>query len=112
MKLKPLLPTLREKKRYLAFEILASTEFSWQEIKTAVHKAIAMHIGRVGLAEAGMLFVEHNKNKAVLRTSHTTLNTIKAALLFITEINNQRVIVRSIAASGMLAKAVDHIKEV
>ena len=109
MKLKPLLPTLREKKRYLAFEVLASKECSWQEIKTAVSEAIAAHIGRTGLADAGLLFVKHNKNKAVLRTSNTTLRSVKAALLFIKEINSQRVIVRSIIASGMLNKAVETI---
>ncbi len=110
MKLKPLLSTLREKKRYLAFEVLAEKPLAWHDIKTALREAIALHIGTKGLAEAGLLFVKYNKNKGVLRTSHTTLNSVRAALIFMKEINKQRVIVKSIKASGMLHKAAAYMK--
>ncbi|PIN79888.1 hypothetical protein COV16_01880 [Candidatus Woesearchaeota archaeon CG10_big_fil_rev_8_21_14_0_10_34_8] len=126
-KLKPLLPSLREKKRYLAFEVIvkeqslfsegnnikksrfrhiSKKQISWLDIKIAVKEAIHKHIGRTGLADAGILFVKNNSNKAVLRTSNNTLNKVKASLIFIKKINNDSVIVRTITASGVLNKAV------
>lgn len=110
MATKILLPTLRERKRYLAFEVLAEKEVQWNSVKKAIMLAMKDYVGINGLAEAGLLFVKNNQNKGLLRVSHTSLNKIKAALIFITQIDNQRVIVRSLAASGMLNKAANAIK--
>ncbi len=104
-KLKPLLPTLREKKRYLAFEVISGEVIPWKEIKGSVSSAIADHIGRLGLASAGLIFVKNNKNKVVLRVSHTMLTQVRQALMFIKQIHGRPVIVQSITASGMLHKA-------
>ena len=108
--MKPLMPTLRERKRYLAFEVLAKKECSWNAIKQAVRAALQKYVGIDGAAKAGVLFVKNNKNKAVLRVAHTSLNTVRAAFVFITEIEKQKVIVKSIGASGMLHKAVKYIE--
>ncbi len=109
MATKLLLPTLRERKRYLAFEVLVEKEVSWNFIKGVILNAVKEYVGIDGLARAGLLFVKNNKNKGILRTTHTSLNKIKAALILIKEINNQRVIVRSISASGMLNKAMKYV---
>lgn len=108
-----LLPTQRERKRYLAFEVLAQKEqkeMQWNSVKRAITAAVKEYIGVDGLAQTGLLFVKNNQNKGLLRTSHTMLNQVKAALIFITEIDNHKVIVRSLAASGMLNKAAAKIK--
>lgn len=106
---KPLLPVLRERKRYLAFEVLAQKEIEWHNIKKALIAGLKDYIGIDGLSNAGVLFVKNNKNKGVLRTTHTYLNKVRASLVFITHINNNPVIVKSIGASGMLNKAVKYI---
>lgn len=110
MKLKPLLPTLRERKRYLAFEVLADKELSWHAIKQAIVTGVRDYIGMYGLAEAGLLFVKYNKNKGVLRVSHTMLNKVRAAFMFISVIDATPVIIKSIKASGMLNKTVNYIQ--
>jgi ribonuclease P/MRP protein subunit POP5 len=104
-KLKPLLPTLREKKRYLAFEVINGSDLDTKEIRHSIDTAITQHLGREGMAKAGLLFVKQNKNKGVLRVSHTMLNEVRQAILFITKIQEKRVIVRSLVASGVLNKA-------
>ena len=110
MATKMLLPTLRERKRYLAFEVLAEKEVQWNSMKRAITAAVKEYVGITGLAETGLLFVKNNQNKGLLRTSHTMLNKVKAAMVFITHIDNQKVIVKSIAASGMLNKAAVHLE--
>lgn len=108
--MKPLMPTLRERKRYLAFEVLAKKECHWQAIKHAVREALHKYVGMDGAAKAGLLFVKNNKNKGVVRVAHTSLNVIRGAFVFITEIEKQKVIVKSIGASGMLHKAMRYIE--
>lgn len=99
-----LLPTLKERKRYLAFEVIAEKELSWESIRKAVTLAIKSYIGLDGMASAGIQFVKNNQNKGILRMNHMYLNKIRASLLFIREIDNQQVIVRSVRASGILNK--------
>ena len=108
-RIKPLLPTLRERKRYLAFEVVADKELSWSAIKKAVFDAMKEYVGIDGISDAGLLFVKNNGNKGILRVSHTSLNKVRAALIFIKNIDSQKVIVKSIGASGMLNKANDYI---
>lgn len=103
------MPTLRERKRYLAFEVVAEKELHWNAIKKAIVDAMKSYVGIDGMSDAGLLFVKNNGNKGILRVSHTSLNKIRAALIFITTIDNQKVMVRSIGASGMLNKANEYI---
>ena len=108
-RIKPLLPTLRERKRYLAFEVLSEKELQWAMIKKAIFDAMKEYVGIDGISDAGLLFVKNNGNKGILRVSHTSLNKVRAALIFIKNIDSQKVIVKSIGASGMLNKANDYI---
>ena len=108
-RIKPLLPTLRERKRYLAFEVLSEKELQWAMIKKAIFDAMKEYVGIDGISDAGLLFVKNNGNKGILRVSHTSLNKVRAALIFIKNIESQKVIVKSIGASGMLNKANDYI---
>ena len=53
------------------------------------------------------VFPEHytTAQRGLVRVSHTGVNDLKASLALITTINDEPVIVRSIGASGILAKA-------
>ncbi len=99
-----LLPTLKDRKRYLAFEVLAEKPLSWESMRKAVTLAVKNYIGLEGMANAGLQFVKNNKNKGIVRMNHDYLNKVRASLLFIREIDNQKVIVKSIRASGILNK--------
>ncbi len=99
-----LLPTLRERKQYLAFEVIADKELSWESIRKAVALAIKNYIGLEGMAHAGIMFVKNNKNKSIMKIQNDYVAKVRASLLFIKEIDNQKVIVKSIRASGMLNK--------
>ncbi|MFA6888269.1 MAG: Rpp14/Pop5 family protein [Candidatus Woesearchaeota archaeon] len=99
-----LLPTLRERKQYLAFEVIADKELSWESTRKAVTMAIKNYIGLEGMSHAGIMFVKNNKNKGIMKIQNNYLTKVRAALLFIKEIDNQKVVVKSIRASGMLNK--------
>ncbi len=109
-KLKPLLPTLKEKKRYLAFEIVSKSKIkAFSSVSKALWGAFLSLFGTRGAAEAGLwVFSEKynsNSQRGLLKVSHRSLDSSRASLAMVTEIESQPVVVRSLGASGILKKA-------
>ncbi len=101
---------MKEKKRYIAFEVLSTTKIpAFSEISKAIWNAVHTFAGAKGTAEMGLqLFPEtydKNKQRGLAKVGHRHVNTFKASLTLVEHIDKQPVIVRSIGASGVLAKA-------
>ena len=108
--LRPLLPTLKEKKRYLAFEIISKSKIkAFSEVSKAIWSSTLAFAGTKGTARMGIwVFPEKynpEKQRGLVRVGHRSLDELKASLALIKHIEEQPVIVRSIGASGILAKA-------
>lgn len=103
----PLLPSLKEKKRYIAFEIIAKEKFGFKDVKAALEKALLTYIGLLGTAKAGLqVFPElYQDNQGLVRVEHQFDQHFKASLVLIDQINNQKAVVRSVGSSGILKKA-------
>ena len=105
-KLAPLLPSLKEKRRYLVFEVLTEGKISFEETKDAISQEFTGFLGRLYGAKAGIEFLpDWQEQKGILRVAHTYLDHAKAALALIRKINKKEVIVTSIGVSGTLNKA-------
>lgn len=104
-----LLPSLRQKKRYVVFEIRAEQKFSFVDIKAEVQKALHQFLGYQGMAKASPLLLAERfnepKQRFVVKVSNTFVDELKAALLFCTQINHVPIIIRSLITSGTLKKA-------
>lgn len=104
-----LFPSLRQKKRYVVFEILAERKFSFADIKVEVQQALQQFLGYQGLAKAAPLILverfNESKQRFVVKVSHTFVDELKAALLFCTRIQQTTIIIRSLITSGTLKKA-------
>ena len=109
MKEKPLLPTLREKKRYLVYEILSDYDFDAKEISSSIKLSFKELFGITGLADAGLIFMDKKFNKETkkgfVRVSNESLDQLRASFTFINDINGKKAIVKSVIASGMIHKA-------
>ncbi|MBS3152055.1 hypothetical protein J4230_01455 [Candidatus Woesearchaeota archaeon] len=105
MKQKALLPSLREKKRYLVYEVISESKFSYKDLKEEITKVFRDIFGLEGLARVGLDFVEHSESKGVIRISTKGLDMLKASFCFVRKINKGDVILRSLGVSGMLKKA-------
>ncbi len=109
-KLKPILPSLREKKRYLVFELISKEKV--HDI-SAGSKAIwhysLQFLGQLGAAKAGIIVLNNKWNpdiqRGILKVSHKHVDAVKAALTFADKIDDKDVIFRSIGVSGILKKA-------
>jgi len=107
-RLKTLLPTLKEKKRYLAFEVISKGKKApFSAVSEAIWTATLSFTGSKGAAEMGIhiLSEKYKQNKGLIRVTHNKLEELKASLPLVTHIQNEPVIVRSLGASGILAKA-------
>ena len=110
-KIKPIIPSLREKKRYLLFEVISAKKLDSDDIKLAVNKKLKECLGTFGLAEAGILLV-HDKfeaNQGVLRTNTKSVDKVKMALSLISKVGKEEVQVNTIKVSGILKKVMEPV---
>lgn len=104
-----LMPTLRQKKRYILFEIQAEKQFIVSEVEELVQFALHDFLGQLGLAKASPLFLKerYQDNHFVLKVNHRYVDEVKGAIVLIKKIKNTPIILRSITTSGTLKKATE-----
>ncbi len=105
--IKPLQPSLREKKRYVAFEVICKKNITFNQISKAILDSALRYSGVKGLAEMGLIVLKErfNKNKGIIRVSTRTVNCLKAALTLIKDVDKIPVVFRTLTVSGVLQKA-------
>jgi len=112
-KLKPLIPTLREKKRYLAFEIITkdAINLGFSDVQKAIKESFKDLYGQTGEGDAGiiMLSKKYKNNKGVIRVNNKYVDKLKLSLAMIKEINKNEAIIRSLTSSGMVRIAAEKI---
>ena len=109
-KLKPILPSLREKKRYLVFEVVSKEKINDAEsVSNAVWNCSLQFLGQLGAAKAGIMVLGNKWNsslqRGIIKVNHKNVDALKASLVFANKIGNNDVIFRSIGVSGILRKA-------
>lgn len=101
--MKPILPSLREKKRYILYEVIAEKLLKAEAIRAAINQGLLRFLGELGCAKAGIMFIETKENKGILRVDNTMVDHVKTSLSLIKEINESKVIIRTTRVSGTLA---------
>ncbi|MBI3035858.1 hypothetical protein HYY71_06065 [Candidatus Woesearchaeota archaeon] len=109
-KLKPILPSLREKKRYLVFEVISKERIEDPgKISNAVWNCSLKFLGLLGAAKAGIMVLSNkwdsSLQRGIIKVSHKHVDAVKAALAFAGKIDNADIIFRSLGVSGILRKA-------
>ena len=109
-KIKPLLPSLREKKRYLAYEVISKNRFyDAFAVNKAILEAARDFLGISGMSRAGILPINDkwnaNLQRGIMRVNNKHVDNLKASLIFVKNINGKDAIVKSVGASGILRKA-------
>lgn len=111
-KQKTLLSSLKERKRYLAFEILSEQPINdYMAARDDIVAQTVDFIGELGTAEAGIWFIDERwdvKNqRGLIRVNNCSVDKLKTALSLVEKLNSQRVLVRSLGVSGILNKAAE-----
>lgn len=100
LEMKPLLPTLKEKKRYLVYELESEKVISPHAIIRQVQKIL----GIFDSAKAGLLHISYENKRGVIKTSLESVTKVRAALTLIKEIDASAVRINVIGTSGILNK--------
>ena len=113
-KMKPILPSLKEKKRYIVFEVISDKKVSQREIGDGIRNNIAKFLGELGIAKAGFVLMKDTikGNKGIIRTNVKYQDEVKMALALIKNLGKEKVIVNVIGVSGILKKAKGKFLEV
>lgn len=109
-KLKPILPSLRERKRYLAFEIVSKGKMdNLEAISDTIWESSLEFMGELGTAQAGIMFLKDKYNdklkRGLIKVNNRHVNHLKSALMLVNNMNNQDAFIRSVGVSGILKKA-------
>ncbi len=110
-KLKPLLPSLRERKRYVVFEVISKNPIKYaKSLAKAIEQSMLSLAGSLGLSRAGLIFLndkyDTRTQRGVVRVSHTSVDELKCALALTQSVDREAVIIRSVGVSGILKKAL------
>ncbi len=103
--MKSLIPALREKKRYLVFEVISDRDAS--NVTEAIRETMIRLFGEIDVSKAGLMFLESKNNRGVIRVAHNYVDKLKAALVMT---NLENTILRSVYVSGILNKALSEVK--
>lgn len=97
-----MLKTVR--RRYLALEIDSDETFGSKEFMDAVWSAVLKLYGEYGASRASLALIDYDVEKrfAVIRTVHTAVDMIRAALASITKIADKPAAIHIIRVSGTI----------
>ncbi|MDK2907592.1 MAG: ribonuclease protein subunit [Candidatus Woesearchaeota archaeon] len=112
-KIKPLMPSEREKKRYLVLECISEQKFDFPELQSALTQAVRDYIGLLGEAGAGIFFLKNSfemqNQRFIIKVRNNYVDELLGSLALLDNINGNRVIMRSIFCSGTLHKAKEKL---
>lgn len=106
--MRPLLPTLREKHRYLVFEVLSNSKIrAFSAVAKAIMQSSLSFSGTLGVADSGLRVLKWDaqRQRGMLRVNARGLPHTRASLIFVKDIEKKPVAVRTVGVSGILRKA-------
>ena len=107
-----LLPSLKERKRYILFKIESKETFFVVDVKKSVDGAIKDFIGELGISQASPSFLSerYQNNQFIVKVNHKFVNEIVSAIILIKKIKNTPVLLQSVIISGTIKKVSSYTK--
>jgi RNase P/RNase MRP subunit POP5 len=94
----------RERRRYLALNVLSERPFDEREVLDAVQDSVLRLFGEYGASKADIKLIKRvpKKRQLVLRCSHLMLEKVRAAIASTVEMDGKAVAVHVVGISGTL----------
>jgi ribonuclease P/MRP protein subunit POP5 len=104
-KIKRMLPSLKEKKRYIVFQIKSDKKVDFTKIKGEMDYKLKTFLGDLGYGKAGIMIIDGKDDKCVMKVNHKHIDEVRSALILVKDLNNQKVMIQTLGVSGILKKA-------
>jgi len=103
---KPLPPSLRGRRRYLAYQVISEQKILFQDLINTIWHSVLNFLGEFGASEADLWIVrdvyDEKRQVGILRCSHTSVEHIRTALALVQRIGDVRVIIKVLGVSGTI----------
>ncbi len=99
-KIKSLLPSLREKTRYIKYDVITDSEISHKDVQDEIHKTLLSFLGQLGTAKAGVIMLNNN----IIRVNAKYINEVISALTLVKKCKNKNITIKTDKISGVLNK--------
>ena len=100
-----LLPSLREKKRYLAFEIISDGAVSRRDFVDEIDRSASSLLGDIGSSECGLKMLSFDRGVGIIKCVRTKTEHTRAVLATVNRVRGVRVAVHVIGSSGSVKGA-------
>ena len=105
-KLKILLPTLREKTRYIKFQIISEEPVNYSDLESGVWGTLLDFFGELGISETNAWLVKNlydERNQiGVIRCDNKSVTKVISGLGLISRLGDTRVIFKILKVSGTI----------
>lgn len=105
--MKRLLPSLRAKKRYLAFELVSEGQVSRSDLVKEVMSSASSLLGDVTASECDIRVLGFEDWKGIIQCSHTKVKETRASLATLTRVGGKRATLHVLGISGTIKKATE-----
>ena len=105
--MKPYPAAMREKRRYILFEVRSEKKPKASEVRRAVTDEVLSLIGSKGSAEAAYQFIDYDEKtmKGIIRVNNRGVDNAIQALTLVREISFNKALVHIIRVTGTVKKA-------
>ena len=105
-KLKILQPTLRERERYISFEIISEESIFYSDLEAGIWQTLLEFYGERGVSQMSVWLVKNlfddTKQTGVIRCNNKSVPKVIAGLGLITRLGDSRVIFKIDKVSGTI----------
>ncbi|AMM54698.1 ribonuclease P protein component 2 [Pyrococcus kukulkanii] len=103
---KTLPPTLRDKYRYIAFQVISEQPFTKGDIKEMIWSTILRVLGEVGtsMAKPWLIKFDEKSQTGILRCDRNYVEHVRFSLALIVEFKGRKVLVRTLGVSGTIRR--------
>jgi len=103
---KPLPPSLRGRRRYLAYQIISEQKVLFQDLVNGIWHSVLNFLGEFGASEADLWVAkdiyDEKRQVGIIRCSHTSVEQIRTALALVDRIGDIRIVIKVLGVSGTI----------
>jgi ribonuclease P/MRP protein subunit POP5 len=105
-KMKTLLPTLRERDRYIAFKILSEYPITYDDLEQAIKNVALDFLGEYGVSKTSMWIIknlyEEYEQMCVIKCNNKSVPQVISCLGLISRLGDNRITVKILKVSGTI----------
>jgi len=104
--LKILPPTLRERKRYIAFQVISEEPITYSDLEAAIWNVTLDFLGEYGVSKTSLWLLKDTWNPkkqiGILRCNHKSVQSVIACLGLIDRLGDNRISFKILNISGTI----------